>query len=408
MKLEWHLPNSEEIAVAQRLVNRFLGDELDSLQKFSEDKLDLSKDQLRTRLLIVNNILMGSGCVLPFWGETGCQSHEDFEVVKLADTSVDVVTVELATHPNDGVERVLTLGGKNVRQAVVEVLFSVQKRLLKPDGGREDDTKSLHTLVATHQTALLFGGVAREDYDARMKSYQMVRRALENRLVGGRRQIRALMVDRALLQHEQRLLDRCRVPFTKLHAKVADHLLDLSISHYSYVRGKAQDALSRCLGTFSHSYMVVMPRLLKLIEKKEDAVHEEFKGALYVILGSKNRSLLTKHNWQVMEKLWPALTMAQHSEKPSIIKLFEWISDAVFHGVDTFSIRLQLSRDVLVERSRDLWNSDSPLKPVTADGLDTFPSDSDMDKGIHELGDRNDANMTSYLGIINSLCDQVG
>lgn len=62
-------------------------------------------------------------------------------------------------------------------------------------------------------------------------------------------------------------------------------LLDLSTSHYSYVRTKAQDALSRTMGTFSHSYLEVMPRLLELIRKKEGVEHEQFKGALHVILG---------------------------------------------------------------------------------------------------------------------------
>ncbi len=39
------------------------------------------------------------------------------------------------------------------------------------------------------------------------------------------------------------------------------------------------------MSTFSHSYLEVMPRLLELIKKKEGVEHEQFKGALYVILG---------------------------------------------------------------------------------------------------------------------------
>jgi proteasome activator subunit 4 len=286
LKLTWHIPNEAEVEAAQNLVSSVLGQELKALRDFSNDQLDISKDQLRTRLLIVNNILLGCGSILPFWGEEHDHNEPDFELCQLVESRVDLHSVPMRTQPDDTVRRALTIEGKNVRQAVAEVLFEVKARVLKEGGGREDDTKSLHTLVTTLQTALLYGGVAREDYDARNKSYSVVRRALDNRLVGGRRQIRALMVDRALLQHEQRLLERCRVPFTKLHEKVAHHLLDLSVSHYSYVRSRAQDSLSRLFGTFSHSYLVVMPRLLELIQKKEgDMIHEEFKGALYVILG---------------------------------------------------------------------------------------------------------------------------
>ena len=53
-----------------------------------------------------------------------------------------------------------------------------------------------------------------------MKSYHAVRRALDNRLVGSRRQLRPVIVDRAMLQHEARLLERCHVPFTDKHKQV--------------------------------------------------------------------------------------------------------------------------------------------------------------------------------------------
>jgi len=50
---------------------------------------------------------------------------------------------------------------------------------------------------------------------------------MENRLVGNRRHIRALLVDRALLQHESRLLERSNTVFTTGHQKVLENLLEL-------------------------------------------------------------------------------------------------------------------------------------------------------------------------------------
>lgn len=42
------------------------------------------------------------------------------------------------------------------------------------------------------------------------------------RLVGNRRQIRGIIIDRSLLQHEARLVERCHVPFTQKHKQVRE------------------------------------------------------------------------------------------------------------------------------------------------------------------------------------------
>ena len=107
---------------------------------------------------------------------------------------------------------------------------------------KEDDTKSLTQLTSVYATCVRFGGVGEDEYESRygylnhesrvltqfitpncpfrMKSYHAVRRALDNRLVGSRRQLRPVIVDRAMLQHEARLLERCHVPFTDKHKQV--------------------------------------------------------------------------------------------------------------------------------------------------------------------------------------------
>jgi proteasome activator subunit 4 len=54
-----------------------------------------------------------------------------------------------------------------------------------------------------------------------------MKKVMENRLVGNRRHIRALIIDRALLQHESRLLERSNTVFTSGHRKTLDALLQL-------------------------------------------------------------------------------------------------------------------------------------------------------------------------------------
>jgi hypothetical protein len=55
----------------------------------------------------------------------------------------------------------------------------------------------------------------------------MIKKVMDNRLVGNRRQIRALIVDRAFLQHESRLLERSNTAFTTGHQKTLEALLEL-------------------------------------------------------------------------------------------------------------------------------------------------------------------------------------
>ncbi len=129
---------------------------------------------------------------------------------------------------------------------------------------------------------------------------------------------------------------------------------------------------------------------------------------MFVLLGYKNRSLLTKHNWAMLEKLWPALTSAQHNEKPSIIKLFDWISEAVFRGLDTFAIKVELSDEVRSDLAKAVFESDSPLKPRTLSGEEVFPESEERSKGLAILQQQNEANLLSYHGIIDKLCEQVG
>ena len=206
LKLKWHFPSENEIALAQKLFNKFLGEELNALDKFVDGQLTLNKDELLNRLTVINSIMYGAGGALPFWrGETP---------VKLLDTVLVTEPFSLYTS-SDGVQ--LNFDGKNARRVVTDAMVKIQKYLLQQN---EDDTKSLMSVVQIYQTCLLFGGLTKEDYDARMKNFHVIKKALDIRLVGSKKQLRPLIVDRVFLQHESRMLERCHVPLTQAHVQV--------------------------------------------------------------------------------------------------------------------------------------------------------------------------------------------
>ena len=66
------------------------------------------------------------------------------------------------------------------------------------------------------------------------------------------------------------------------------------------------------------------------------------KGALYLVMGGHKRSLVTKRSWEVITRVWPALIKAQHSEKPSILRLIDDIADKLHKNVEATEINIEV------------------------------------------------------------------
>lgn len=71
-------------------------------------------------------------------------------------------------------------------------------------------------------------------YEVHWKNFRMVKKVLEDKLVGQKRHLRALLIDRTMLQHES-LLERGSMCLTPTHRQIMLNLLTLSTSHYSEV-----------------------------------------------------------------------------------------------------------------------------------------------------------------------------
>lgn len=83
---------------------------------------------------------------------------------------------------------------------------------------------------------IFFHGVSKDDFDTRWKSFQFIKDALANKLAGNKQHIRSLLVERAVLQQESRVLENSVINFTQTHANIMTSLLKLSTSQYSEVR----------------------------------------------------------------------------------------------------------------------------------------------------------------------------
>ena len=67
-----------------------------------------------------------------------------------------------------------------------------------------------------------------------------------------------------------------------------------------------------------------------------------FQGALYLLYGENRRSVVYKRSWDAMNKTWPALIKAKHSEKPSFVKLMDNIADKVHKNIESTELSIKV------------------------------------------------------------------
>ena len=402
LNLTWHLPNDDERKEAQQIIDEFLVEELNQLEMYSKQVIDsdkkdtlMSKDKLKNRLVVVQNILQGAGCALPFWSQNDVsinttEDHMPF----LIDSVTDITPLKYLIHPASE-NYCLAIGkDKNVRLEIIRVMDLLQSSILS---NNVDDTKSLLAVVHTYEMVLLFGGITKEELDNNWRSFNFVKKIMENRLIGGRKHIRPIHIDRAFLQHESRVLEKCHTSLTTVHIQVYNNLLSLATSHYSSVRSHAQSTLLKCTQNFAHSYKVLMPTLINSLQQNEETVsHEQFKGSLYVLLGSKHRTLLVKHCWKTLSELYPALVGSRHSEKPSISKLMDKIMTSIHHHFDTFTLTLSIPNNV-IEMGKSVYDS------RTQKLLEQCPDDATIENRKQKLDEQNENNVTNYHKLLDAL-----
>jgi uncharacterized protein YggT (Ycf19 family) len=71
------------------------------------------------------------------------------------------------------------------------------------------------------------------------------------------------------------------------------------------------------------------------------------------MLGNNKRNIPTKRSWEIMCKVWPAITQAQHSEKPSILNLIDQIVNKTVKNVETTSISIQVSHSMFRQNRKN-------------------------------------------------------
>lgn len=383
MQLKWYVPGNNEVACVQSLVSRYLPPELQRIENFIHDEVQLTREELQRSLGILIAML---GCrpMLPLWDELP---------VKLIDSSL--VITPFIPNVSFGLGHIVMPDGSNVRKTVADTANRLQEKLLLC---REDDTKSFFSLIVLWDYLLIDQFGCKSGHEDHWKNFRMAKKVLENKLVGQKRHLRAVLINRTVLQHES-LLQRGSMCLTPTHRQILLNLLTLSTSHYSEVRSQAQVKLFEALDLFSYSYTVLIPHLVNHLQQDSTQFHEQFKGSLYVLIGPKQNPLLTRHDWEMLMSLWPVIVRTKPSEKLSVIRLMENIIECVHKHFPTITINLQIPEQCL-DAARRLWDTNpTPCFSVV--------SEEEVAVGLQQLQMRNQYNSNQYLALLNSLMDAI-
>ncbi|XP_035696564.1 proteasome activator complex subunit 4-like isoform X3 [Branchiostoma floridae] len=384
--LRWHIPSLEEKKLALYLLDTFLQPELDRLEQHSEGTSALSRDELQRTLMIVHDGLIGAGAIMPMW--------EEPETADFIKSKTPLRGFVNTYQVKDEAFEALLKPRKNLRAVICKVMQKLVGHILT---NSEDDTKSLSFIIKIYSAVLFYYGTLKHEFDGRWKSFTVVKKAIEDKLQGKKRHIRALLVDRVSLQHEMRVLDKEHAPYTPLVQEVMQDLLKLSTSHYGEVRAKAQQAFLGCLQMYPYCHLDLLPSILTYLKDDPNISHDQFKGALYVLLGTRSCCLASASEYPVIRQLWPTILQAGHSEKPSIQRLIEDVTDRIHRNYETVAVQSEVS-EASVDLAKAVLASKKPAPSCT-------PTTEEIEGAAKDLERRNKETLDIYHDLVNTLLD---
>uniref|UniRef100_W5L008 Proteasome activator subunit 4b n=1 Tax=Astyanax mexicanus TaxID=7994 RepID=W5L008_ASTMX len=388
LQVQWHVPSTEETAFVFYILDLLLQPELQRLQRYAQGEQNMSRDDVLQSLSIVQHCLLGAGCMLP--------PLNGPPVTGLVHSMVSLDETKLFIGVDYDVSR------ENYREAICKVMRQLLHYILEHS---EDDTKSLFAVIKIINDLMHFKGSHKHEFDSRWKSFTLVKKSMENRLHGKKQHIRALLIDRVLLQHEMRklLVEGCE--YKTVHQDLLRDLLRLSTSTYSQVRSKAQSVLFNALGTYNFCCRDITPRVLELLEPtRSDVTQQQFKGALYCLLGNHGGVCLANlHDWDCIALTWPAmvrsgLSAAMSLEKPSIVRLFDDLADKVHRQYETIGIDFTMPQSTL-ELGLKISQSGNPAPSIN------LPSEQELEKGLTLQQAKNLDAVQKYEKLVNDLLE---
>ncbi|KAF9396493.1 hypothetical protein CPC16_001175 [Podila verticillata] len=311
-KLNWHTPSQEEINFAIELIDLFhvtsaarLRDLMNSSTfEGKQLSIELCKSMTMVKAFVVGMVTL-------------VEDDGDSPISK-ASLGEDTVSVQpmkrievgyCLTDANDPRREKI----RKIRADTGALLHELMTYFITK---REDDVENIKVLVKTARVFLSDHGTDSSNYDSNKKGYEFLKQMYK--LPGDKKLYpRVMLCRRASSMHYLRLktnsFGRAK---TDLHDALILDLTELSLSRYTDVRKKAQQALLKSIRCFQGAKNLVIPVLLKALEST-NTDNERMKGALF-LLAARSLSLPCLRDWRFAPDYVLRLCTAYHADKPSI------------------------------------------------------------------------------------------
>ena len=378
LEVSWYVPGEDEVAAAQKLLDRYLTPAVESLESLVARKVEMKKDEVLRNLRIIYRALHGSTDLL-------------------GRIPTDKKLMSLAADSMRSMERMqLKFRGENVRAAIQRLMHGVQTHLLSHS---PDDVESLNALIVLMDVLLMSFGLDEDDLYDHVDEYRVIKNHRLNRLVQGKRHFPSVLVERIQIQQETYVWMKYALTEESLPVDLLTDLVELGISHYSDVRIYAQELLSKIIArTSPHSLRLILPRLIECLRKSPSVTHQMQKGALYILTGERFGFF---YEWEFCARLMPVLVESQHSDKQSIDELLNGISVKVNRhysdfGLYTLPIRKTRPSARLMQLVNDSNGVDGEMEAEDISASEVDEHFLELEKKMYELVSRKTLHWRHY------------
>jgi proteasome activator subunit 4 len=380
--MKWHVPSPAEIELTKELIDTYL---VASIKQLRQAK-NLTETIMLKYTSIVQHCVSGASSLMPFF---------DGEFINVLDSEFPRPLLPCTTMPHN-VERLVAPDGSNLRRFVYE---EVKKLALWMLEHRSNDTKNFSMIINTIKPLLLMNGIDPLQFTIRQTQHAMKKRILHDPIRGFAATIETTVEETIAFSHQRRLMYRQVNRITNLHKDALSLLVKLATSAYADTRVRAQQVLDMFLSNVPYSFRLIVDQVLDIIKNQKNVSHEEFKGALYILINGKRRAIVLKQDWETLLKIWPVILRAQHSEKPSIIALFDVIVATIAESFESFQVKFSLPQSVMNSAIRLLEDYEGNIHKA----LIGPPSGEDLITAQELENQTNERNIKVYTDLCMSL-----
>lgn len=376
LPIKFYVPDEAARKCCEMIIHRYLLPILEQFEKYCNNEISLTRDEVLRDTSTVLALLKCAN-LLPNW--------TDEPLINFSGSIGEQFQINVMLGFED--KTVNMPDGSNVRRQIVKTFTRLQEKVLRES---EDDIKSLKAIILLWERVHMRKQHV-TPFDSQLKSFKSLKIFQEFNLTKRRRDIRAIMATRVLMQQDCR--DELTPPsFTETHKTVVYNLLKLSTAHYSVVRAPAQMRLFSMLNIYQFAYKCILDEIGNYLALDSNQNHESFKGILFVIGGTRRGRLIVRNNLEAVKKIWLSLLKTNLSEKPSVVRLLDMIVEAIKSEFPTMSIELHIP-DICVDVALQLATDK------------TIVSANDIESAKDILAKRNAHNLQIYHEILDSILE---